>query len=49
LEWLYVAKKIQGWPEEVEFGYRNIVFQSVNENKSGYAVENEANPTTDKK
>lgn len=46
LEWLYLIKKINGWPEEVEFGYRNIVFQSVNENKSGYAVENEANPTS---
>ncbi|WP_373399693.1 hypothetical protein V8V91_08550 [Algoriphagus halophilus] len=49
LEWLYLVKKINGWPEEVEFGYRNIVFQSVNENKSGYAVENESTPTTDQK
>jgi len=46
LEWLYLIKKINGWPDEVEFGYRNIIFQSVNENKSGYAVENEANPTS---
>lgn len=46
LEWLYAVKKINGWPEEVEFGYRNIILQSMNENKSGYAVENEANPTT---
>lgn len=46
LEWLYIVKKINKWPKEVHFGYRNIVFQSVNENKSGYAVENEATPTT---
>lgn len=46
LEWFYLAKKINNWPDEVHIGYRNIVFQSVNENKSGYAVENEATPTT---
>lgn len=46
LEWLYAVKKINGWPDEVEFGYRNIILQSMNENKSGYAVENEATPTT---
>lgn len=46
LEWLYLVKKINGWPEEVEFGYRNIILQSMNENKSGYAVENEPTPTT---
>jgi hypothetical protein len=49
LEWLYLVKKINDWPKDVHFGYRNIVFQSVNENKAGYAVENEANPTSDQK
>lgn len=49
LEWLYIVKKINKWPEDIHFGYRNIVFQSVNENKSGYAIEGEANPTSDQK
>lgn len=46
LEALNLVKKINGWPADIHFGYRNIVFQSVNENKSGYAVENEPNPTS---
>jgi hypothetical protein len=46
LEALNLVKKINGWPADVHFGFRNIVFQSVNENKSGYAVENESNPTS---
>jgi hypothetical protein len=46
LEALNLVKKINRWPEDVHFGFRNIVFQSVNENKSGYAVENESNPTS---
>lgn len=46
LEWLYIVKKINKWPKEIQFGYRNIVFQSVNENKSGYAVDHEPTPTT---
>jgi len=46
LEALNLVKKINGWPADIHFGYRNIVFQSVNENKSGYAIENEPNPTS---
>lgn len=46
LEWLHLVKRINKWPKEIYFDYKNIVFQSVNENKSGYAIENESNPTT---
>lgn len=49
LEWLHIVKKINDWPKDIYFDYRNIVFQSVNENKSGYAIENEPTPTTDQK
>jgi hypothetical protein len=49
LEALYLVKKINKWPADLHFGYKNIVFQSVNENKSGYANEGEANPTTTNK
>lgn len=46
LEFLYLVKKINQWPENLHFGYRNIVFQSMNENKSGYSVENEPDTTS---
>lgn len=46
LEALNLVKKINNWPADIHFGYRNIVFQSVNENKSGYAIEAEPNPTS---
>ena len=49
LEALNLVKRINGWPKEIHFGYKNIVFQSVNENKSGYANEGEANPTSSNK
>ena len=49
LEWLHLVKRVNKWPKDIFFDYKNIVFQSVNENKSGYAVENEATPTTDQK
>ena len=46
LEALYLVKKINNWPKDLEFGYRNIVFDSINNNKSGYAIEAEGNQTT---
>jgi hypothetical protein len=46
LEAINLVKKINGWPADIHFGFKNIVFQSVNENKSGYAVEAEPNPTS---
>lgn len=49
LEWLHIVKKLNNWPKDIYFDYRNIVFQSMNENKSGYAIESEPTPTTDNK
>lgn len=46
LEWFHLVKRYNNWPKDIHLGYRDIVLQSVNENKSGYAVQNESNPTT---
>jgi hypothetical protein len=46
MEWFNLVKRYNGWPKDIHLGYRDIVLQSVNENKSGYAVSNENKPTT---
>jgi hypothetical protein len=48
-EWYEIVKRVNGWPRDIHMGYRNIVLQSMNENKSGYIVQNEPNPTTQRK
>jgi hypothetical protein len=35
------------WPEEIHLGFRDIVFQSLDQNKSGFAVQKEQSPTND--
>ena len=46
LEWFKWVKRFNKWPKDINMGYRNIILQSVNENKSGYNKGNEAKPTT---
>lgn len=46
LEWWEFVKRFNGWPEDIHLGYENIILQSVNENKSGYMVMQEADPTS---
>lgn len=48
LEWFNFVKRFNNWPREIHMGYRNIILQSVNENKSGYQKANEESPTTAK-
>lgn len=40
-----IIKRFNGWPEDLHLGYRDIVFQSLDQNKSGFAVQNEQAPT----
>jgi len=47
LEWFNFVKRFNQWPKKVHLGYKNVILQTTDENKSGYAVENEPNPTTD--
>ncbi len=46
--WNFV-KRFNGWPKDLHRGYKNIVLQSLDQNKSGFAVQNENNPTTQNK
>lgn len=45
LEPFYLIKRINGWPAWLHIGYRDIVFQSLDQNKSGFAVAKEESPT----
>lgn len=47
LEVWEVVKFRNKWPEELHLGYRDIVLQSVDQNKSGFAQQNEQSPTND--
>jgi hypothetical protein len=42
-----LIKQRNGWPRELHLGYRDIVLQSVDQNKSGFATQNEQSPTAD--
>lgn len=42
-----LIKMRNGWPEELHLGYRDIVLQSLDQNKSGFAKQNEESPTND--
>lgn len=46
LEWFEFVKRFNKWPEDICAGYREIVLQSLDQNKSGYAVGNEQKPTS---
>ncbi len=56
-EWWNFVSRFNRWQEEfratfgreIRLGYRNIVLQSVDQNKSGYAQQNEPTPTTQEK
>jgi hypothetical protein len=41
-----VIKRRNGWPEELHLGYRDVVLQSIDQNKSGQATQNEQSPTS---
>lgn len=47
LEPWYICKKRNKWPEWLHLGYRDIVLQSTDENKSGFKQQNEQAPTND--
>jgi hypothetical protein len=34
------------WPEEIHLGFKDVVFQTLDQNKSGFAVQNEQSPTS---
>lgn len=42
-----VIKRMNGWPKELHLGYRDVVLQSTDQNKSGFALDKEQSPTND--
>ena len=48
LEPFEIIKRRNKWPREICLGYRDVVLQSTDQNKSGYEKQNEQSPTTDK-
>jgi hypothetical protein len=45
-EWFYLVKRYNNWPKELHLGFKQIILQSLDQNKSGKAVENEPTPTS---
>lgn len=48
-EWFEFVKRFNKWPEDIHLGYREIVFQSMDQNKSGFQVQKESSPTSPNK
>lgn len=47
LEWFYFVKRFNKWPNELHLGYKEIVLQTIDKNKSGVDKTAKPNPTTD--
>ncbi len=48
LEWFEFVKMFNKWPEDIHLGYREVILQSLDQNKSGFSVQNEQSPTSAK-
>ncbi len=46
LEWFYLVRRFNRWPSWLHLGYKQVVLQSLDQNKSGFMVQNEPAPTT---
>lgn len=50
-EWFYFLKRFNQWDQKYgkrfHFGYKQIILQSMDQNKSGAVTQNEPTPTTD--
>jgi hypothetical protein len=42
-----IIKRRNGWPKDIHLGYRDVILQSTDQNKSGFAKQGEDSPTTD--
>lgn len=49
-EWFNdIVKRVNKYPKDIYLGYENIVLETLNANKSGYAQQFESTPTTENK
>jgi len=49
VEWWEIVKRINKWDPKLHLGYKNIILQSIDQNKSGFTINNEPNPTSPNK
>lgn len=43
-----IIKRRNGWRKELHLGYRDVILQTLDQNKSGFAKQNEQSPTSNK-
>lgn len=48
LEWYNIVKRRNGWQKDIHLGYRDVILQSTDQNKSGFEKQNEQSPTSSK-
>lgn len=46
LEPFEIIKRINKWPKDLHMGYRNVILESTDKNKTGYTKEKEEAPTS---
>lgn len=46
LEWYKIVKKRNNWPKDIYLGYRDVILQSTDQSKSGFAKPTENAPTS---
>lgn len=46
LEWWETVKWVNGWPEEIHLGYKDVILDTLDNAKSGFQVQHEESPTT---
>jgi hypothetical protein len=45
LDWFSIVSRINGWPENIKLGYRDVLLDTLNNAKAGFKVQNEEAPT----
>jgi hypothetical protein len=48
LEPFYILKRRNNWDKDLHLGYKEVILQSTDQNKSGFASNTEKDPTSDK-
>jgi hypothetical protein len=46
LEWYKMVRRRNNWPKDIYLGYRDVILQTLDQNKSGQATQNEQSPTS---
>ena len=49
LEAIHKVKRINQWPRDIFFGYKDVILQTLDKSKAGSETQSEANPTSEDK